>query len=303
MRFNKVDLNLFVVFDTIYRERNLSRSAETLNITQPAVSNALQRLRSKLDDPLFYRAGRGMAPTPVARSLAPQIQQALQLLDGCIQQSQHFDPTTSRLNFAIGLSDLGEALLMPKLLQIIKQSAPLASLQSVAIPSKELAQELLAGNIDLAVDGPFVQDTQLNHSLLVSDQYICLVRPQHPILTQDWNIKSFLSLEHIHTSSRRSGRGVVDLALSKIGKSRHITLRAQHYLTAPKIVMDSDLALCVPQLFATLYPELQQLPLPFPADKLELHIYGPKNTKDYAATIWLHEKVNETITQIRRTSH
>ena len=301
MRFHTVDLNLFVVFDAIYRERNLSRTAEALNITQPAVSNALQRLRVKLDDPLFYRASGGMAPTPVARSLNPQIQQALQLLHDCIQQSQHFDPATSRLHFAIGLSDLGEALLMPKLLQLIKQAAPNVSVQSVAIPSKELAQDLLAGNLDIAVDAPFVQDTQLTHSALISDRYVCLLRPQHPVLKQQWNMESFLAMEHIHTSSRRSGRGIVDLALNKLGKSRKIALRAQHYLTAPQIVMNSDMALCVPELFASLYPELQQLRLPFAVDKLELHIYRPKNTKDYAANIWLHDKLVETVAQIRRS--
>ncbi len=295
MSLQHIDLNLFRVFEAIYRERNISRAANFLNITQPAASNALQRLRDRLGDQLFYRAGGGVAPTPVAQSLIDPVRRALQLLESSVQQNIAFDPATSSHHFRIGLNDLGEAILMPRLLQIVRAEAPNVSIQSIAVSRGELAHELIAGNLDMAIDTPGSPNPQVSHSRLLRDRYICLVRPGHPVLEQSWNLQTFLQLEHVHPSSRRTGGGLVDIALDKLGHTRRVTLRAQHYMVAPQIVRETDLVLCVPQLFGTLFPDLIQLELPFRVSHLELHLFQRKSAEAYAAYQWLQDKFRTAI--------
>lgn len=291
MRFHSLDLNLFLVFDVVYREQNLSRAADILHITQPAVSNALQRLRDRLGDQLFYRVAGGVAPTPAAQSMIEPVRQALSLFDLCIQQTIGFEPRTSKHRFTLGLGDLGEAIFMPRLLQLMHKEGPDLSVQSVSIPRRELAEALIFGNIDLAIDTPFLNDPQINGSPLVNDEYICLLRPKHPALNRTWNLDNFLQLEHVHPSSRRVGAGMIDNALTNMGKARRIAFRVQHYMVAPEIVRQTDLVLCVPSMLARLFPDLKVKPLPFASGKIELNVYTRKNAGQYAATSWLLEKV------------
>ena len=299
MTVTAIDLNLLRVFDAIYRERNISRAAHSLNITQPAASNALQRLRDRLDDPLFYRASGGVAPTPVAQAMVEPVREALQLLDSCIQQNISFDPCLSHQHFRIGLNDLGEALIMPRLLQLLHIEAPHVSMQSIAVGRREMAHELISNNLDIAIDSPLVANPQISHTPLFKDSYVCLVRPGHQVLTQPWNLQTFLQLEHVHPSTRRSGHGMVDIALHKLGFSRRVTLRAQHYMVTPQIVRESDLALCVPRAFGNLFPDLVQLDIPLRVGRLELHLFQRKSAENYAAYLWLQDKIKQVIATLQ----
>ena len=224
MNLNKVDLNLFIVFDAIYTEANLTRAGQIVGITQPAVSNALARLRETFNDPLFVRTAQGMVPTPMAQNIIGPVRNALQLLRVSVQESRTF----------------------------VK---------------------------------------------LLEDRYVCAMRRGHPLAKDKLSVEEYLSLSHIHISSRRSGLGMVDLALGKMGQQRKIALRSQHYMMATQVIQQTDMAVTVPERFARRH-DLYQVPLPVDIPPLETHIYWHESTDQDPANRWMREQMIEIAQQV-----
>ncbi len=290
MRLDRVDLNLFVVFEAIYVEGSLSRAAEVLNITQPAVSNALRRLRESLGDPLFIRSGNGMRPTVVADNLVSRVREALRLLRTSIDGQMEFDPGSTERTFRIAMGDLASALLLPGLLNRLQQSAPQIAIRSVVVPRLQVPVELANNSIDLAIEPPLLSNRQMNSRLLLEDEHVCLLREGHPKAGQPLSLQTYLGLEHLHLSSRRRGSGLVDLALKGLGKKRRISLRAQHYLLAPLIVAKTDLALTLPRSLADCLG-LAGLPLPFDVEPLRHHLFWHQDSDEDPANLWLRKLI------------
>ena len=163
MNLSDKDLNLFVVFDVIYTERNLTKAGEVLGITQPAVSNALSRLRENFNDELFIRTSKGMAPTPVAENMVNDIRQALDLIRNSISESESFNPKTANATFRISIGDTSEYRLLPQLIKNISYLAPGVDVESYLTPRTETPKELAAGNIDFAIDPPIHSDPNLRN--------------------------------------------------------------------------------------------------------------------------------------------
>jgi len=288
MASKRCDLNLFLVFDTIYTERNLTQAAKSLAITQPAVSNALARLRKLFNDELFVRSARGMQPTPVADSIVQNVSEALGLLKTSILEREEFDPARTERTFQFSMTDLTEAVVLPKLIPYFEKSAPNVTLQSYYVKRQELFRNLSRGELDFAVDVPVVEDPQLNHQSLFSDDYVCVLRHGHPALSKEFTLETFLELQHIHVSSRRKGLGQIDLALLKYDVERRIKLRVQHYRVAAEIVSTTDLSLSLPRFLAREY-DLAILPLPFHAAQLDFHLYWHRQSDSDGAHRWLRE--------------
>jgi DNA-binding transcriptional LysR family regulator len=288
MALKRCDLNLFLVFDTIYSERNLTQAAKSLAITQPAVSNALARLRKLFNDELFVRSARGMQPTPVADSIAQNVSEALSLLKSSVLEREVFDPAISERTYQFSMTDLAEAVVLPKLIPFFEEAAPNVSLQSYYVKRQELVRNLSRGELDFAVDVPLVDDPQLCHASLLSDDYVCVLRHGHPALAKEFTLETFLELEHIHVSSRRKGLGQVDLALLKHEVERRIKLRVQHYRVAAAIVSTTDLVLSLPRYLAKKY-DLVMLPLPFHAAQLDFHLYWHRQSDSDSSHRWLRE--------------
>lgn len=288
MAFKRCDLNLFLVFDTIYTERNLTQAAKSLAITQPAVSNALARLRKLFNDELFVRSARGMQPTPVADSIAQNVSEALGLLKTSIVEREAFDPACTERTFQFSMTDLAEAVVLPKLIPFFEETAPNVALQSYYVKRQELVRNLSRGELDFAVDVPVVEDPHLCHASLLSDDYVCVLRHGHPALAKEFTLESFLELQHIHVSSRRKGLGQIDLALMKYEVERRIKLRVQHYRVAAAIVSTTDLALSLPRFLAEKY-DLAALPLPFHVAQLDFHLYWHRQSDSDGSHRWLRE--------------
>ncbi|HVR54910.1 MAG TPA: LysR family transcriptional regulator, partial [Pseudorhodoferax sp.] len=181
MHINELDLNLLRLFDAVGRTRNVSRAADLLDISQPAASQGLARLRKLLNDPLFVRAGAGVRPTPRAEALGSAVREALGLLEQALQAQQHFDPASARQVFRIHLSDIGEARFLPELMAALLRAAPGVRVESMPLPANEIADALDAGRIDLAFGFlPTVQGTE--QVALLRDRYTVLVRAGHPLL-------------------------------------------------------------------------------------------------------------------------
>ncbi|WP_241301639.1 LysR family transcriptional regulator [Microbulbifer elongatus] len=291
VQLQQMDMNLFPVLDAIYNTRNLTRAAERLHITQPAVSNALARLRRVLNDQLFIRTPNGMSPTPLTEHIMPKVQQALTLLGSSVAEHHQFEPKTAEKTLRVSMNDMAETLVLPRLLEHLQQVAPGISVESYYVPRDQLAKELAANSLDFALDVPMISATQLNQQRLSADRYQCMLRPDHPFAQQtNLTLEQYLELEHIHVSSRRSGPGIADIALNKLGRRRKIKLRVQHYRVAPLVVMKTDLALTVPVSLAQQYPA-KCFELPFQIPQMDWHLLWHRSQDEEGANRWLRQQV------------
>ncbi len=298
MNLTKVDLNLFIVFDAIYSEANLTRAGQIIGITQPAVSNALSRLRETFNDPLFVRTAQGMVPTPMAQNIIGPVRNALQLLRVSVQESRIFNPVQANKTYHISMTDLSEVLILPALFQRLRRLAPNVLIESFLAKRRETTKELAAGRLDFAVDAPINTDPQMRHVKLMEDRYVCAMRKGHPLAKDKISLDEYMGLTHIHISSRRSGLGHIDLALGKLGVQRKIALRSQHYLMAYSILRSTDLAITVPERFAKHY-DLHAIELPVKGmPPLETHLYWHESTDQDPANRWMREQIIEISQQV-----
>lgn len=302
MNLSKVDLNLFIVFDAIYTEANLTRAGQIVGITQPAVSNALARLRETFNDPLFVRTAQGMVPMPMAQNIIGPVRNALSLLRVSVQESRIFNPQQAAKTYRISMTDLTEAVILPPLFQRLRRLAPTVVIESFLSKRRETTKELAAGRLDFAVDAPLNTDPQVRHVKLMEDRYVCAMRKGHPMAGKDkLTLDDYLSLTHIHISSWRNGLGHVDLALGKMGLQRKIALRSQHYLMASQVLQQTDMVMTVPERFAWRH-ELHWFNLPVnDVPMVETHLYWHENTDQDPANRWMREQMIELCQQV--TAH
>ena len=297
MRLEKIDLNLFVVFDAIYRERGVTKVAVLLNLTQPAVSNALSRLRQTFDDRLFVRTPEGMVPTPVADSVVRDVREALALLGNSVGVNARFEPATSEKVFRLGMNDLAESLLLPRLHSSIQAAAPNISITSYYVARDAATEDLRAGGIDLLLDTPLVKSKELHQARLGKLPYVLVMRPGHPLANKKLPIDAYLAGEHIHVSSRRKGRGQMDVALHNLGYRRRVTMRVHNYLVAARITAETDLLWTVPKVLADSLP-LLTTPLPFTVDPLAWNLYWSKSAENDPANQWMRDILGKVVKDV-----
>ena len=291
MNLNDTDLNLFIAFEVIYNERNLTKAGEVLGITQPAVSNALSRLRDLFDDELFVRTSKGMVPTTVAQNIAKDIKEGLNIFRSTISDSSTFIPETARTTFKISMGDTSSYRLLPKLFKALGKKAPEIDFISYLTPRRETPRELAAGNIDFSIDPPIHTESTLMHSKLFEDNYVLMVRRYHPIAKmKKIGLEDYLGLSHLLISERSTGMGHVDISLFKLGLTRRIALRAQHLLLAPHVLGNTDLALTSTKSFARANNQ-KTFDLPFKVDPLVLHLYWHETKQNDPANKWVRELI------------
>ena len=302
MKIKDTDLNLFIAFDVIYTEKNLTKSGQVLGITQPAVSNALARLRDLFNDELFIRTSRGMIPTPVANQLIGDIRNALSLIQNTISVSEKFDPSTAEMTFKISIGDTSEYRLLPLLIKELAEIAPKVKVETYLTARKDAPRELASGAIDFSIDPPLQSDQHLKHEKIYQEDYVMIVRKDHPILDEEKiTIEDYLDLSHIHISNRKTGMGHVDMTLYKLGLTRDIYLRAQHFLVAPYIVEQSDMAITTTKGFAV-DRNLAWRELPFDIDPLVLHLYWHENNDNESSSKWMRELMLKTYGKLQQVN-
>ena len=290
----KLDLNLLKVFERIYQEQNMSRTAELLHITPSAVSHSLKRLRECLGDPLFQRSNNKMLPTPACQRMAPLIIDNLTRLRQILQHWGEFQPATSQHHFRVGMHYAMEPSILPKLAKRLAQRAPNITLASVKVDRDHLARELGAGHIDMALDVALPMKPPVLHAQLIDDEFCVLLRADHPI-ANSLNQNSYFAAQHIGVSNRPSGASVEDLLFQQQGLSRLIGIRCQNYYAAKGIVEDSDYLLTLPKLLAT-QMQIESLlvkPIPLDISNVATHLYWHKNTEQDEALSWLRKQFTE----------
>lgn len=267
-----LDLNLLSVLHVVLEERSVRRAAARLGLTPSAVSHALRRLRELLGDPLVVRTARGVVPTARAERLAAPLGHALAELRGALADESSFDVATLRRSFTLSSADLAQFVLLPMLTRELAQSAPGVRLV-VRPPRGDLFASLSRGALDLAF-GIFDKGDRGEHAsegfryqALFHEDFLCIVHRDHPAARGPLSLERYLSLSHISVAPRGSAGSIVDTALARLGHRRSVALVVPHFLVAPHIVADSDLALMLParvaQHFARHLP-LALLPPPLP---------------------------------------
>ncbi|MBK5395927.1 LysR family transcriptional regulator [Pseudomonas sp. TH39(2020)] len=285
----KLDLNLFRVFAIIYQERNLTRAAERLCVSQSAVSHALARMREQLEDPLFVRESQGVLPTPLAKRIWPDVEEGLRYFQRASRRSENFDPARDVEQIALAMNDEVEPTLLPILVSALHQEASNIRIASVRVDRSSLKSDLATGKLDCVIDVAQAADEQLMHTSLTKDDFVVVSRNPGVI-----DHASYLAAEHVTVSSRRAGRSLEDWELARLGIHRRITVRAQHYQSAYRLVAESNLLLTIPRSLAlelnvVFNNHIHELPVPIPP--VELHMFWHKERDKNPANVWLRNTV------------
>jgi DNA-binding transcriptional LysR family regulator len=257
-RLRAVDLNLLTVLDALLRDHNVTRAAEHLGMTQPAVSNALARLRLLFDDELFVRTGKEMAPTPRALSLAGPLRQALDLIQTSLTQPGTFDCTESH-TFRLGLDDLGEAVLLPRFVQWLEQIGARVRIDVRREVGAALHDQMRLGGVDLVLDHVVIPGEEFRRERALDVDLVPLVRRDHPTVGQELSLDEYAALEHVILEPREGQTNLAEHALAVMGRSRRVRVQVPHHLSMPFLVSQSDLVCTLPLPLARLFE--RQLPV------------------------------------------
>ena len=288
--FNHIDINLYPLFITIYEQRNISKAARILCITQSAASHALQRLRQHLQDDLFVRAGSKMLPTPFAEQIYPSVQNALFAFQNISKQKQQFDPSSVQ-TLRIAIHDEIEPIIFPKLIHHFQKLNLTIQFLSTKLDRKNVIADLAAQQVDFVIDLEQNYGDKINYQNLVQDHFV--------ICSQHININSelYFASPHIGVSSRRTGLLLEDIYLNQAQFRRQIFMRCQHYSTALQVLAQyPDAMLTIPkQILAHLQVDqsinIFEHPIDLPVLNMGIYWHGVLN--ENSRHIYLREEISK----------
>ena len=313
MNMSRVDLNLLVYFDVLLRELNVTRAADQLGISQPAMSNGLKRLRVLFDDPLLIRTSKGMTPTERAIELKPVIRELLVGLEKAVEPKAKFNPFESEQVFRMMASDYAEATLIPLLIARLRNEAPKVILD-IMTPSDVNFPDVEQGRVDMVINRFDSIPQSFHQKVLWKDSFSCLINRNHVVL-KNFNLESYLEAHHVWVSKTGMGVGVgmdpddvqrlgwVDEALAKIGAKRRITVFTRHYQAASSLAERQDLIATVPSKMARLQQDNNRVsivPPPFDIPSIELTMAWSPLLQHNPAHKWMRELITETARIIDR---
>lgn len=292
-----LDLNLLVVFDAVLKERSITLAAQRVGLSQPAVSSALNRLRRSLGDPLFVRTGRGMQPTPYAQLLAPPIQRACDLIGSSLEIGAAFDPPVASHTFAFYMTDVGEAIFLPRLLGALKERAPRLKVKVHGIPARGEQDAMAAGAVDIAV-GLFPDlKAGFFQQRLYCDDFVCLVRAQHPRARGPLSVKQFSDLPHAVIASAGTGHeALLERAFAEHRLRRRAALTIPHFMAAPVVIAQTDYVAMVPRRLAQAFagfPGIRMLDPPIRTPAIEIRQHWHERYHHDPANKWMRALIAE----------
>ncbi|MGJ7557257.1 LysR family transcriptional regulator [Variovorax sp. RB2P76] len=284
VNFRTLDLNLLRVFDEVMAERNLTRAARNLSITQPAVSNALRRLREVLGDELVRRSGAGVEPTPRALALWPTVRDALRQLQHTLAPGE-FDAGTADTTFLLAMADATAAELIPGLVQIAEKEAPAISMRVLPLTTRDPRRMLEQEEVDMAVGyfpaviaslaarGQSGVGVAFETQRLYLGQYVCVMRRDHPLAKSPLTLDDYCAARHLLVSFSGRPYGFIDQTLGALGRERRIVVTVNQFFTAGRVVANSDLLTVLPRHFVTVTGIDDQLVLrDLPFDQPPVHV-------------------------------
>jgi DNA-binding transcriptional LysR family regulator len=291
-------LQILVVLDAVLTEGSVTRAAERLNLTQPAVSQTLARARLLFKDPLFVRTNGRMIPTARATALAARLDSWMEATRSLLEPLE-FDPATQRRDFVIASNDFAELSLLPPFVAAVRRLAPQVTLSLRSVESASiLSDEVREGRVHLMVLGIAPPPTFVEQHLY-EEHFVLLARHGHPALRNGFTPHEFAATKQALVSPQGIGlRGPIDEALARLGLSRQLSLSVSRFTSLPTLLADSDLIAAVPSRFARL-PETKALcgsaELPFPSPKFTMRLAWHRRFAADPAHLWFRELAFERI--------
>jgi DNA-binding transcriptional LysR family regulator len=285
-----LDLNLLVVFQALWQERNVSNAAERLDMTQSAASNALRRLREHFDDPLFLRSSAGMVPTPLATQLAEPVGYALSTLSAGLSVKMNFDPATSERQFTLGMTDIGEIVFLPALLAHLKRVAPRVSIQTVSPPTPQMRAGMESGAIDVAIGFLPALRAGFYQQRLFTQKYVCLLGRSWKLADGRLTREQFVAARHALVEAEGTGHAIVEQMLEATGVQRAVHLRVPHFVAIPFIVEATDLIVTAPEKLGTALAQrlaIRVVPHPVKLPEFQVNQFWHRRFRHDAANLWL----------------
>ncbi|UUZ65401.1 LysR family transcriptional regulator [Polaromonas sp. P1-6] len=305
LNFRTLDLNLLRVFDEVMAERSLTRAARNLSLTQPAVSNALRRLRETLGDELVLRSGQGMAPTPRAVAIWPAVREALQQLQESLVPNE-FVPGEANSIFVLAMADATAAELIPGLTDTLEHEAPGVAVRVLPLTTRDPRKLLDEETCDLAVGYfPSVladltaraqsgEPLPFLHQRLYDGEYVCVMRKDHPLATGPFTLNRYCAARHLLVSFSGRPYGFVDESLASLGRKRQVVLTVNQFFTAGRVVANSNLLTVLPRHFVRVTGIAEQLvlrPLPFDVSPVHVDAVWHRRSQQSSAHVWLRQAV------------
>ena len=286
------DLNLLYVFEAMWRDRSVTQAANRLGLSQAAVSNALKRMRQAHGDKLFTLAGKRMEPTPYATSISHHLLTALSLVQKAATVQPRFEPETSKRQFIIRARDIGEVVYFPQVWKRVTELGPNIRVRTTFQTMENTVAGLASGRIDFALGYLPTLETAIHRRPLFTQDYICLMRSGHPLAKQNLTYDLFRNQDHLLVDYLSSGHVVIERALIDAGAGGRIKVRLPQYLSAPHLIIASDLIWCAPTSLAkTLvkYYPLVLKPVPIDLPSFEVALYWHERFHNDAANQWMRE--------------
>jgi DNA-binding transcriptional LysR family regulator len=292
MNLAAIELKLLVVFDALMTERRVSLAARRIGMSQPAMSNALNRLRHLLKDQLFIRSAEGMRPTPRAIELSMPIASALKQIQEALEPHR-FDPADADWVCNLALSDQATVVILPRLLALLSRTAPRIRLRIRPKSNLLVQDQLEAAEIDLAVGVMPTLARRFDQAVLFHDRYVCMVCKDHPLAGKPITVRDFGTADHLVVRPSLDRESRLDQELRKLGQSRKVILNVTQFLSVPQILPGTRLVACLLQSVAQHFdPQLFYCaPVPFPVGPIAVTVAWTKARAQHAAIAWMRQQL------------
>jgi DNA-binding transcriptional LysR family regulator len=289
-RGQRIDLNLLVTFEAIYRSRNLTAAGRGLGLSQPAMSQALGRLRYTFSDPLFVRSSGGVRPTPLANEIAPALLEGLAVIRGSLQRKT-FDPAKSLRVFNIGMGDIAEVVHLSQIVREVQVTAPHIRLNSNTIPGPRLSDALGDGEVDMAT-GIYQVSAGCRNILLYESEYACVVRADHSTIGAKLTLKQFKAAEHVLVAPKGASQHgqIIERALTSRKVKARIAVQVSTFHGVMALVTSTDLIATIPGRLAQSMQRsnnIKILPPPIPLPKIKVSLYWHERFHREPGNAWL----------------
>jgi DNA-binding transcriptional LysR family regulator len=300
MNYEQFDLNLLNVFDAVMTELNVTRASERLNMTQPAVSNALKRLRHLLNDELFIKVPSGVSPTPKAMQIWQPLREALNQIRQTLEPVE-FNPDTETATFTIALNDFNAALILPPLMKVIEAIAPNINLRTIPNTHINAPMLLEQAEIDIAI-GVFPNPPpRLRSQTLLTSPWICVMRRGHPLARKKLTLDRYAQANHLLVTLTGESTGVTDPLLQEQGLNRRVGLTVNQFSVAPQILVNSDLIATLPTRVVQLSSIADQLhltPVPIEIPSTSIKMMWHERSQRSTAQTWFRTQLTEVYSHL-----
>lgn len=302
MNINKINLNLLISLDALLTEKQVTRAAERLFITQSAMSSSLNQLRELFQDKLFIRGREAMVPTEKALNIAPHVKRILNDVQNLLSQTQTFDPKISTRCFSLGLSDYAEFVILPRIYSIIKNNAPGVKLKICSLHPRAKLEDFELGNIELGIGAQVTNSMQLKKQLLFTENPICILSKKHKLHNKKLTIGNYKSAEHlVLDDGNGSFLGFSDLGTKLLGQHFQIALTMPHPYPALCTLAKTNLISLIPERIAnqvTKNLNLMTKPIPFKTEPVAIYQFWHKRLDEDPGLLWLRDRIKGVCNEI-----